>query len=288
MVRSNKIVFQTTYLDEIDSTNRFLADKIKSGNITHDYEVVWTKYQTQGRGRLNRGWVAPKGSSVLASFGLILKASSIAVSKGYLLSCALSLSALSAIKKLFNLNLSLKWPNDLIIKKELALHLGFNCSTDLKLAGVLTELATGNEREVLRNNLKKQVLSWAVVGIGINVNWPAKEKLTNLLDEQTLKRLGSINYFTETHTNSVDDLFYELKLQAEENFSLINDSTGCNYLLERYRQNLATLGEFVKVQTITGETFLGKAVGLTQDGELLIESKDQIIKITEGDIWHVR
>ncbi len=51
--------------DEIDSTNRYLADEARAG-AAHGLVAV-ARHQTAGRGRLGRRWEAPPGTNLLVS-----------------------------------------------------------------------------------------------------------------------------------------------------------------------------------------------------------------------------
>jgi BirA family biotin operon repressor/biotin-[acetyl-CoA-carboxylase] ligase len=90
---------------------------------------VVADHQTQGRGRRARRWETPPGTALLASFVL---------QPGPLLSLAAGVAAASACGR----NVSLKWPNDLLLEGR-------------KLGGVLVEVHGGK----------------AIVGIGINLSW---------------------------------------------------------------------------------------------------------------------
>ncbi len=79
--------------------------------------VVVADHQTAGRGRLDRRWVAPPGSALLASF---------VIEPHPLLSLAAGVAAAEACGP----DVRLKWPNDLM------LH-------DRKLGGILVEVSAG-------------------------------------------------------------------------------------------------------------------------------------------------
>jgi biotin-(acetyl-CoA carboxylase) ligase len=99
--------------------------------------------QTAGRGRLDRRWWAPAGSSLLMS--LLLRPPIPAVRAGQLTMC-LGLGAAEGIEQTTGLRPALKWPNDLLLAGR-------------KLGGMLTELRLDGDR-----------LEYAVLGLGVNVN----------------------------------------------------------------------------------------------------------------------
>ena len=91
--------------------------------------MVVADHQTAGRGRLDRRWEAPEGSALLVSY--VLK-------PDLLLSLAAGVAAAEACGP----EVSLKWPNDLLLDGR-------------KLGGILVELKDGK----------------AVCGIGVNLTW---------------------------------------------------------------------------------------------------------------------
>src|SRR5947208_2273673 len=123
---------------ELDSTNRWLLDEARAGAA--EGLVVVADHQTAGRGRLGRTWVAPPGSSLLVS--VLFRPRSLET--GHLLTTAVAVAACDACEGVAGVAPDLKWPNDLLVG-------------DRKLGGVLAE-AEG---------------AAIVVGLGLNVNWPA-------------------------------------------------------------------------------------------------------------------
>ena len=126
--------FDFIILENIDSTNSYLKEKIRAGEIITDTAVLALS-QNSGKGRLLRKWYSEKGKSLTLS--IALKGP---LSPASTLICALAVhDALSSISG--DKNLQIKWPNDLVHKNK-------------KLCGILTE----------------RVSDFTVFGIGINVN----------------------------------------------------------------------------------------------------------------------
>jgi BirA family biotin operon repressor/biotin-[acetyl-CoA-carboxylase] ligase len=124
-------------LDEVDSTNRYALEQAKQG--ARAGLVVVADHQTSGRGRLDRSWEAPPGSSLLVS--VLLDAADLPIGDhAAVIATAVALS--DAVHDVAGLTVSLKWPNDLVV-------------SDRKLAGILAE----SDGAAL------------VVGAGCNVNW---------------------------------------------------------------------------------------------------------------------
>jgi BirA family biotin operon repressor/biotin-[acetyl-CoA-carboxylase] ligase len=104
--------------------------------------VAATDHQTGGKGRHGRQWVAPAGTSVLASVMLHPPP------ERHLpeLSLVAALAAAEAIEGATGLSAQIKWPNDVMLNRR-------------KVAGILCELADGV----------------VVCGIGVNVNQTREE-----------------------------------------------------------------------------------------------------------------
>jgi len=129
---------------ELDSTNRYLLDEARLGEP--EGVVAVADFQTRGRGRLGRSWVAPAGASLLAS---ILLRPPLPASAAHLVTMSCALAAADAVATVAGVTARLKWPNDLVVD-------------DRKLAGLLAEaLLDGGDLDAL------------VVGMGLNVNWTA-------------------------------------------------------------------------------------------------------------------
>lgn len=125
--------------------------------------------QTDGRGREGRKWTAPAGHALLLSLGF--RPTWLAPDQVWRLAAVVSLAMAEAGEVVAGLapgSIRLKWPNDLAMDVDGAV---------LKLAGVLGEtegLGSADPR--------------AVVGIGINTDWPAEEFPAELAGTMTSLR----------------------------------------------------------------------------------------------------
>lgn len=120
------------YETECESTQLLLL-----GSGLPEGAVAATDHQTSGKGRHGRQWVAPAGTSILASVLLHPPAERDLPE----LSLVAALATAEAIEGATGLALQIKWPNDVMLNRR-------------KVAGILCELADGA----------------VVCGIGINVN----------------------------------------------------------------------------------------------------------------------
>lgn len=113
--------------------------------------------QTAGRGRLERSWQAGPGQALMASAGF--RPVDLAMAQAWRLAAIVALAMLEAAEQVLGPaatrsdRLGLKWPNDLVVVRDGRVR---------KLGGVLAEGTAEGHR-----------LASAVVGIGVNVDWPA-------------------------------------------------------------------------------------------------------------------
>jgi len=130
---------QLEVVAEIDSTNaRVLAGGLPLGTLA----ACMAEYQSAGRGRRGRRWLAPPASGICLSVGGRMAA---APADFAALPAAVGLACATALEALGVAGVRLKWPNDLLLG-------------DAKLGGVLIELRG-----------EAQGPATLAVGIGLNL-----------------------------------------------------------------------------------------------------------------------
>ncbi|MBP7934138.1 MAG: biotin--[acetyl-CoA-carboxylase] ligase [Phycisphaerae bacterium] len=140
---------QILILDEADSTNNLALKACEGADA--DGLVVLANIQLEGRGRMGRTWLSPRGASVLASLVLVppaaeigkVEAGSPAGISAWLTQVS-AVAACEAIRRATEITPAIKWPNDLRYSGR-------------KLGGILIESRI----------LTEERRAW-VVGIGIN------------------------------------------------------------------------------------------------------------------------
>src|SRR4051812_4228403 len=101
------------WFDEIDSTNRWLADQARAGAA--DGVAVIAAHQTAGRGRLDRRWGAPPGPPLLVAALGPPAPGRLPADRLPLLTVALALAVVDAAESFGARGVALKWPNDVIV-----------------------------------------------------------------------------------------------------------------------------------------------------------------------------
>lgn len=139
---------KTLFLPEVDSTNSEAERQLASG-LDAPFVVISSR-QTRGRGRLGRVWHSPDDGNIYASFAF---RPNLPPMRLRTITLWLGLTVCHLLQEHYNIDASLKWPNDLLIEGK-------------KVAGMLTEARIDADRT---RDL--------IFGIGLNINgdtrsWP--------------------------------------------------------------------------------------------------------------------
>jgi BirA family biotin operon repressor/biotin-[acetyl-CoA-carboxylase] ligase len=233
------------YYQAIGSTNEVAKDLARQG--ASEGTLVIAEEQTAGKGQRGRSWLAPPGSSLLISLVLYPPLTASQIPR---LTMASALAVAYAIEDRSNLSVHFKWPNDILLGGK-------------KAGGILSETSISGE-----------ILDYAVIGIGLNVNLDAHQ-IPEIADTATslsmelgreVSRLGLLQVLLKSMERE-----YRLLQQGE--------SPG-----ERWAARLYLLGEKVEVTTPWGREY-GRAEGVDADGALILRREDGTkAYITVGDV----
>ena len=236
------------YFDSLASTMNVAMKLALEGSP--EGTLILAEAQTQGRGRLGRSWLSPKYKGLY--FSLILKPR-ILPSRASLLTLLGAVSLCEAIKKICDLTVEIKWPNDIWLSHK-------------KVGGILTEL-----------NAEMDAVNFIIIGIGLNVNNDKKSLLSNAtsLREHKGENISRI------------DLLREILRRIEANYVFLQEK-GARSLLEKARRLSLTLGHRVRV-SVRNEQVEGEALDIDQDGGLLLRKDSGVVKkVMAGDVIHCR
>lgn len=148
------------YAATLDSTNERMKTWAVQAAADASYPagaVLLTDFQSAGRGRLDRRWEAPPGSSLLLS---VLLRPPWPARRGPWLTMLAGLAVVEAIEAVTGIPAGLKWPNDVVLA-------GADDSAAgswRKVCGLLLDVTLDAAGERLES---------AILGIGLNVNIPA-------------------------------------------------------------------------------------------------------------------
>ncbi|MBM4171328.1 MAG: biotin--[acetyl-CoA-carboxylase] ligase [Ignavibacteria bacterium] len=231
------------YSDEVDSTNSLLLTK-KDFNI--DGTVLLAEFQRSGRGRKNRTWISNAGQNLTFSILLI---NEIKENKANHINLGASLAVAQALENLYQLNVELKWPNDVLVSKK-------------KISGILIESSS-----------KGSKINRLVVGIGINVNqpnFPGKFEIQPTSIRKEFKSTVSREKLLSEILNNFEIIYYQLKKNATK---ILND----------WRNRCKLIGEKIKI--VEEDKILnGVFEDIDEDGFLLLKVGNKIEKIYFGDV----
>lgn len=132
----NALGISVVYFEEIDSTNLYCKDKIKSGDFFEG--VVIASSQTNGQGRVGKSFYSPKDSGLYLTF--VLKNERLLQSN---ITPAVAVAVCRAIESCCGVICGLKWVNDIYIRGR-------------KVGGILCQ----------------RVDEYVLIGIGINLLRP--------------------------------------------------------------------------------------------------------------------
>ena len=220
--------------------------------------VLLADHQSAGRGRLDRSWVAPAGSSLLVS---VLLRPELPPDRLFLVTAAAGVASVDACAEVAQASLGLKWPNDLVVTD--------GPLTDRKLSGVLAE-------SVLTDGRVEAV----VVGMGLNVNWGTAPP-----DE--LARIATSLDLVVGHPVDRELLLIEWLRCFDRRLTELESDPAT--LIDALRGRSATLGRPVRVE-FADRTVEGVATDIDHDGHLRVRPADGGVDlvVTVADIVHLR
>ncbi|MBQ2670609.1 MAG: biotin--[Clostridia bacterium] len=155
-----------------------------------------------------------------------------------------------AVCKAIGMDAKIKWPNDIVIGTK-------------KVCGILTEMSAETD-----------MVHYVVCGIGINVNTEKfdaeiKHRATSMYIESGDKQIRNdiiareLNYF---------EYYYKKFLEG-----------GLCAILDEYKENCVTIGRDVTV-IYKKENVTGKAADIDENGALVVETADETIRVTSGEV----
>jgi BirA family biotin operon repressor/biotin-[acetyl-CoA-carboxylase] ligase len=241
-LRSLDVLLQT------DSTNsRLLAvSDLRAGQA----DACVAEFQSAGRGRRGRDWIAPFGGAICLSLGWMFPEPPRQLSA---LSLAVGVAVLRALERFAARDIRLKWPNDVLVGSR-------------KLGGILCELRAeaGGPAHV-------------VIGVGLNVRLSALARraiaatgvqAADLSDAQVSAARDAVV------AALIDELILALEaFQCE----------GLLPFIQAWRDADALYG--AQAQVVLGEAqHRGIARGIDADGALLLETPPGVLRFISGEV----
>ncbi len=246
-----------TVFSEIASTNTVGVALASAGCPSG--VVLVTDLQTAGRGRLDRTWAAPSGTS--AMFSVVLLPHGTDHEFGVLPLLA-GVAICEAIEFVTGIRASLKWPNDIVIRDEDA-----PSGRGGKVGGILAE------RDAQTGAI--------VLGVGINVD----------LGEADLPVPGATSLTLAGVTRPRRAKLIGRALSRIEHWATAWDAVGSDaqsldQLLVAYRERCISLGAQLTVARPGVPDLAGTGTGISPTGGLVVDTGGEQVTVVVGDVTH--
>jgi BirA family biotin operon repressor/biotin-[acetyl-CoA-carboxylase] ligase len=211
--------------------------------------LVIVDEQQEGKGRLGRIWHSPPQTGIWMS--LILRPS-IPLQQASHLTLLASVGVSMGIRKMTNLPISIKWPNDLLLHRK-------------KICGILTELRGDQDQ-----------IDYVILGMGINVNQTREHFPPELRETATSLAIESGQQYARA--NLIAHIMKEL-----EHYYHLYLREGFNPIREKWESLSDLIGQTITAKT-PQETVIGVAERLRSDGSLLVRRGEEVITLYSADI----
>jgi BirA family biotin operon repressor/biotin-[acetyl-CoA-carboxylase] ligase len=253
LIRDGGLWRSLQVVDEIGSTNAALVEA--AAGDAPEGTVLVAEHQVTGRGRLDRTWTSPPRAGLTVS--VLLRPDVPAARRGWL-PLLTGVALAESVRGLTGVQVSLKWPNDLL------------AADGRKLAGILAETVTAPTAPMA-----------VVVGVGLNVSTTAAE-----LPGTGASLAGVLG-------SAVDRgpvLLAFLRALATR-YRRWTDAVGdpvSSGLARDYLRWCSTVGTTVSVALPDGSTLEGVAEAVDWDGRLVVATPEGSVELASGDVRHVR
>jgi BirA family transcriptional regulator, biotin operon repressor / biotin---[acetyl-CoA-carboxylase] ligase len=238
------------------STNADLLARARDG--APEGVVLAAEEQTAGRGRMGRSWQSPPRAAL--TFSLLLRPAPVPPARRSWLPLLAGAAVAAAVRTVAAVDARLKWPNDVLVG-------------EAKLGGILAE-AVGNA---------------VIVGVGLNVSAAPSGLPEQALPATSLRALGAASLAREP-------LLAEILAEFERWYLAWREAGGdpdrCG-LRAGYTTLSATIGRRLRVEMPGGQLLSGLAVGVDEDGRLLVRAESgkgpgSELAVAAGDVVHLR
>ena len=222
------------YREACDSTNRLLKEILDKEAI-NEGTVLWSGYQTEGKGYHSNQWESKPNQNLLLS--MVLHPVWLDPGQQFLISKAISIGILEYLGN-YSSEFMIKWPNDIWFREK-------------KIAGILIENIQGN------------ALSSTIVGIGLNIN-----QITFDSDASNPISLSNI-------CGKSFDLTPELKNLCSclnASYQLLKDGL-VQEIHSIYFEKLMGTEDFQSYKT-ESDSFRAKVIGIGTYGSLLLQKEN--------------
>jgi len=232
---------QIIRLDECESTHKFMREN--AANLP-EWTVATAQYQTSGRGRHGRTWIAPKGKNLC--FNILLPTENLNP-EFYAPTAQIAAITLANMLREKNINADVKWPNDILVHKH-------------KICGIISELLP---------------IPSISLGIGLNVN-TEKSDFAELDSPATSMSIET----GETFDREV--LLQEFLMKFKANFEILCKE-GLSPFIEEWQKMGYFKGYKARISE-NGSVLEGVIEAIQNDGSLLFRTETDLKTVWSGDL----
>jgi len=230
MIIGSEIIFR----ENLPSTNTYASQILRSKNLKEG-TIIYTNYQSAGRGHGGNGWESEDGMNLL--FSTLIFPIVVNPADQFIISIAISLGITDFLERYIPV-CSVKWPNDIYVNND-------------KIAGILIE-----------NTIMGNKLEDSVAGIGLNVN--QVKFLSSAPNPVSMKIITGTDYNLKyLLTQLASDLDKRYKQVLSEKYQQLRDA----YIAKLFRLN-----EWAGFKDQTG-IFTGRIISVSESGRLQVETK---------------
>jgi len=232
---------------KVQSTNTTahqLAD-----NKAPDGTLVISEIQTKGRGRMGRSWHSIENVGLYCSIILYPKINP-NIAPGLSLITAVALA--ETIAKYENLDIGVKWPNDVLISGK-------------KTAGILTELSAEFGRT-----------HFVIIGVGVNINHRKKD-----FPEELRGKTTSLRLMLKQNIRRVEFL-QKFLLNLETEYFVFKNAG-----LAGVRKKILRFSSLINKEItlkMGRKSISGRVIDINESGQLVMETKDGIRLFYAGEV----
>jgi BirA family biotin operon repressor/biotin-[acetyl-CoA-carboxylase] ligase len=229
IIGSNLLFFKN-----LPSTNIHAADLLRKNDLKEG-TIVYTNYQSEGRGYWGNSWESEDHKNLLIS--IVLFPSFIKPEDQFYISMAISLGICDLLVR-FIPDCSIKWPNDIYVNND-------------KIAGILIE-----------SSLSGDQIEFTIAGIGLNIN---QEKfLSNAPNPVSLHQLSGMNY-------DLNAILIQLASDLDKRYKQLIGGNSAQ-IKNEYVSKLFRLNEWCEFRDTQG-IFTGRILTIGDYGRIKIEKR---------------
>ena len=260
-LKENGIITDLHLYEEVGSTNDMAREFAKNCLAKEDKssinELFIAEFQSSGKGRLGRNWTSPTGTGIWMSLATRVNLEGDKMPGVTLLAAMCVARAIKSIALqigIHNLDIKIKWPNDIVVNKK-------------KICGILTELVTDPNGG-----------GYVVCGIGINVN-------TTYFPNEIRDKAASLQSESGVEWNR-ESIIVSVVSELTQFIRRYESEKSLEFIKDEYNDLLVSLDQEV-VLVENGErgeeSFISR--GIDETGALLVEdSEGEIKRIISGEV----